>query len=112
MHAFLTSEILRTKYDREITTEKEAKGKQSNEHFALHLFTSLTSVVFLLLQKWHRNVKTCICMYISNSSTPYVYVYKVFAPTWSRCTTKDDVFTWTEGVAQSASIYRERRVVR
>ena len=35
-----------------------------------------------------------------------------FPPSWSRCTTKDDLFTWMEGVAQSASIYRERRVVR
>ena len=33
LHAFPTSEILRIKYDREITTEKEAKSKQSNEHF-------------------------------------------------------------------------------
>ena len=61
---------------KEITTEKEAKSKQSNEHFcicfALNRFTSLTSVVFLLLQKPHRNVKTCICTYISNSSTPSV----------------------------------------
>ena len=30
LHAFPTSEILRRKYDREITTEKEAKSKQSN----------------------------------------------------------------------------------
>ena len=76
LHAFPTSGILRTKYDREITTEKEAKSKQSNEHFCicfeLNHFTSLTSVVFLLLQKPHRNVKTCICTYISNSSTPSV----------------------------------------
>ena len=80
LHAFPTSEILRTKYDREITTEKEAKSKQSNEHFcicfALNRFTSLTSDVFLLLQKPHHNVKTCICTYISNSSTPSVQVYK------------------------------------
>ena len=78
--ALPTSEILRTKYDREITTEKEAKSKQSNEHFCicfeLNRFTSLTSAVFLLLQKLHRNVKTCICMYISNSSTPSIQVYK------------------------------------
>ena len=33
LHVFPTSEILRTKYDKEITTEKEAKSKQSNEHF-------------------------------------------------------------------------------
>ena len=80
LHAFPTSEILRTEYDREITTEKEAKSKQSNEHFcicfALNHFTSLTSVVFPLLQKPHRNVQTCICTYISNSSTPSVQVYK------------------------------------
>ena len=80
LHAFPTSEILRTKYDREITTEKEAKSKQSNKHFcigfALNRFTSLTSVVFLLLQKPHRSAKTCICTYISNRSTPSVQVYK------------------------------------
>ena len=82
MHAFPTSEILRTKYDREITTEKEAKSKQSNEHFCISFtpnhFTSLTSVVSLLLQEPHRNVKMCICTYISNSSTPSVQVYKSY----------------------------------
>ena len=59
LHAFPTSEILRTKDDREITTEKEAKSKQSNEHvcicFALNHFTSLTNVVFYFY-------KNCIVM--------------------------------------------------
>ena len=55
LHAFPTSEILHTKYEREITTKKEAKSKQSNKHFcicfALNRFTSLTGAVFFYFYK-------------------------------------------------------------
>ena len=51
LHAFPTSEILRTKYDREITTEKEAKSKQSNEHFCIESFHKLDQCRFSTFTK-------------------------------------------------------------